>query len=170
MLKEKKNSQSFNSRFVISLDTDTYNKTWSLLGCRTVLYHRNKFYERNFVNVGAIFTRNYLQKPHKNKLKLAKIGLEKLLTTYLENTLYRVFSFSSFANLLTIKQSSAKIFLLVLHLLTTSPKAINSALTSICVNFKLVSYLWRIFLVNTFLFFLSEINHHTYTHTHMQIW
>ena len=83
----KKNQlpQTINSWFVLSSDTNTPNKRW-FSGCLKLLSRRNKFHEKNFVNVSAIFPWNYLQNLYKNKLfhQLTKNGLKKvLLATFL---------------------------------------------------------------------------------------
>ena len=65
IIASSKNFHNLNSWFVLFSDTLTHKKRWSFLGCLMVLSPRNKFFEKNFVNVYAIFSRNNLQNFHK---------------------------------------------------------------------------------------------------------
>ena len=74
----------FKNWFTLSTDSHTHNTRRSNLGCLKIPPHKTKIYGRQSVNISAIYTWNYLQSHHKNRMfhQLSLARLKKLIMQY----------------------------------------------------------------------------------------
>ena len=73
----------FKNWFTLSTNSDTHNIRWSNLGCLKIPPPKTKIYGRQSVNISAIFTWNYLQSHHGNKMfHQLSLTLKKLIIQY----------------------------------------------------------------------------------------
>ena len=84
IISTKPYQQLLKNWFTFSTDSHIHNLRWSNLACLKIPPHKTTIYERQSVNISAIYTWNYLRSHHRNIMfhKLSLTRLKKLIMQY----------------------------------------------------------------------------------------